>query len=152
MTTYQIGSTYSFQVYPVAQLGNNFQNVVVLAVLDATTVQQLGIDIWGMHMQLYPSLPEGTPNDPTQYQYIRIKLQSGQTTILAVPWIDDSTVELVSAQTLAAVISNIDAATWAPRIQLALVQLLPPGTPVTVSVIKNGLLDLNGLKPFGQSN
>lgn len=139
-TQYEIGSTYSFQVYPVAQLGNNFQNTVVLAKLDADTVKQLGVDIWGMHKQLYASLPSGTPNDPTQYQYLRLKLQSGQTTILAVPWIDDSTVELVSSETLQVTIGNIDSATWAPRVQLALAQLLPPGTPITIGVIKNGNL------------
>lgn len=134
-TQYQIGSTYSFQVYPVAQLGNNFQNVVVLALLDATTVQQLGIDIWGMHKNLFASLPAGTPNDPTQYQYLRLKLQSGQTTIVAVPWIDDSTVELANAQTLQVTLGNLDAATWSPRVQLALAQLLPPGTPINIVVV-----------------
>lgn len=136
-TQYQIGSTYSFQVYPVAQLGNNFQNVVVLAILDATTVQQLGVDIWGVHKNLYASLPPGTPSDPTQYQYLRLKLQSGQTTIVAVPWISDSTVELVNAQTLQVTIGNVDAATWAPRVQLALAQLLPSGTPIEISVKSN---------------
>lgn len=134
-TQYQIGSTYSFQVYPVAQLGNNFQNVVVLALLDASTVQQLGIDIWGMHKNLYASLPAGTPNDPTQYQYLRLKLQSGQSTIVAVPWIDDSTVELANAQTLKVTLGNLDAATWAPRVQLALAQLLPPGTPISIETV-----------------
>lgn len=121
-TQYQIGSTYSFGVYPVAQLGNNFQNVKVLAMLDATTVQQLGVDIWAMHKNIYPSLPAGTPNDPTQYQYLRIKLQSGASTIIAIPWINDSTVELVNAQTLDVKIYNVDPATWIPRVQLILAQ------------------------------
>jgi len=122
-TQYQIGSTYSFSVYPVAQLGNNFQNIQVLALLDATTVQQLGVDIWAMHKNIYPTLPAGTPNDPTQFQYLRIKLQSGTSTIIAIPWINDSTVELVSAQTLDVKIYNVDPATWIPRVQLALAQL-----------------------------
>lgn len=122
MTTYQIGSTYSFQVYSVAKLGNNFQNCVLKGILDADTVQQLGVDIWGEHKNLFPDLPAGTPNDPTQFQYLRFKLQSGQTTILAVPWINDSTVTLVTAQSLTINVSNVDAATWTPRLKQILAQ------------------------------
>lgn len=134
-TQYQIGSTYSFNVYPVAQLGNNFQNVKALALLDASTVQQLGVDIWAMHKNIYPSLPAGTPNDPTQFQYLRIKLQSGTSTIVAIPWIDDSSVTLVSAKTLQVTLGNLDPGTWTPRIQLALAQMLPAGTPIQITTL-----------------
>lgn len=133
MTQYAIGSTYSFNVYPVARLGNNFQNCVLQAILDASTVQQLGNDIYGWQKNLFPYLPAGTPSDPTQYQYLRFKLQSGISTILAVPWIDDSTVTLVESQTLQVTIGNVDAATWSPRVQLALAQL--GLTNVTITVV-----------------
>jgi hypothetical protein len=120
-TDYQIGLTYSFNVFPVALLGNNFQNVVVQAILDAGTTQQLGVDIQALAKQMYPLLPSGTPSDPTTYQYLKLQLASGASVILAVPWIDDSSVELVTQQTIVATISNVSSQDLS-RIKLALVQ------------------------------
>jgi hypothetical protein len=106
-TDYQIGLTYSFNVFPVALLGNNFQNVVVQAILDAGTTQQLGVDIQALAKQMY--------------QYLKLQLASGASVILAVPWIDDSSVELVTQQTIVATISNVSSQDLS-RIKLALVQ------------------------------
>lgn len=120
-TDYQVGSTYSFNIFPVALWGNNFQNVVVQAVLDAGTVQQLGVDIQALNKQAYPFLPAGTPSDPTKYTYLKLLLPSGASVVLAVPWIDDTSVQLVTQQTIVATISNVSSQDL-NKIKLALVQ------------------------------
>lgn len=122
-TSYQIGSTYSFNTYAPDLLGTNYQNVVVAGIMDAGSVQQLGFDVVGNNQQVYPSLPPGTPSDPTKYTYLRLKMQSGVYQAIAVPWIDDSSVQLIQAQNLQVLIANIDPAQWQDRVRLALVQM-----------------------------
>lgn len=122
-TQYAIGSTYSFNTFAPDLLGTNFQNCVVAGIMDSGSVQQLGFDVIGNNKQVYPSLPAGTPSDPTKYTYLRLKMQSGVYNAIAVPWIDDSSVQLITAQNLNVLIANVDPAVWQDRVRLALVQM-----------------------------
>lgn len=87
-------SVYSFSVYPVALLGNDFTDVTVLATLDEETARQT-IDTYAVHRQYYPSLPADTPDDPTAYDYVKLRMKSGEIRIIGIPWIDPTTVVLV---------------------------------------------------------
>jgi hypothetical protein len=107
-TNFQINQVYSFNVFPVQVLGNNFKNVTIQGVMDAESAGQF-IDIQGVHREIYPFLPAGTPSDPFQYTYLKIKNSSGAVQYLAVPWIDDSSVVLVTARTCVATIANVSA-------------------------------------------
>ena len=49
------------------------------------------------------------PNDPTQYNYLLVLTQSGTRTILGMPWIDESSISVVNAQTATAVIDGVTA-------------------------------------------
>lgn len=122
-TSWQIGSTYSFDTFAPTLLGTNWQNVIVDSILSASGASQMGLDIQATSRQIAPSLPAGTPKDPTKYQYVRFRMQSGTFQILAVPWIDDSTVVQVTAQNLQVLIGNIDPSQAQPLIRLALIQL-----------------------------
>ena len=113
-------SVYDFDVYPSGLMQASFKNVTVMAIMDAATAN-LYIDTEAMHVQVYPSLPEGTPNDATAYDYFRIQTQTGQTMILGLAWINANTVTLVQSSTIKAIIGNVSAADI-PRIQNALVQ------------------------------
>lgn len=93
---FELQGMYSFEVYPVAQLGTAFKNVKVLSILDPETAEASGMDIRAMHAMVYPSLPPSTPNDPTKYNYVKIKTPSGQTQILGMAWIVANTVETVN--------------------------------------------------------
>lgn len=119
-TQYQINQVYSFNVFPVAVIGNNFKNVTVQGIMDADSAGQF-IDVQGIHRQVYPSLPPGTPSDPAKYTYLKLKQVSGAVVYLAVPWIDDNSVELVQSRTCVATISDI-AATDLDNIKAALVR------------------------------
>lgn len=88
-------STVSFEVYPSSILGTRFTRVKVEGILDAHTARSLGFDPWALHANVYPTLPAGTPNDPTAYLYVKVKLSSGGSEIVGVPWIrPDSITEL----------------------------------------------------------
>lgn len=94
-----INKHFTFNVYPDAILGSSFSNVKVLAILDADTAKGY-IDPQAMHVSVYPSLPSslGVPNDPSQYQYIKIRFPNGNITAIGIPWIvEDSIVEQTTA-------------------------------------------------------
>jgi hypothetical protein len=68
------------------------------------------------------SLPAGTPNDPTQYIYLRVQLTSGVLDAVAIPWIDDSSVTLVEPGNGVQITVGGAGAADVARLQLALVQ------------------------------
>lgn len=87
----KIDSTVSFDLYPAATLMASVKNARVLSVVNARTAMQLGYDAPAYHAVVYPSLPPGTPNAYDKYQYVGLKLPSGQETFIGVPWIKAST-------------------------------------------------------------
>lgn len=101
----QLKRTYNFDVYPVSLLGNIFKGVTVLAVMDDETANQY-IDTQAMHVQVYPSLPVGSPNRPRDYSFVKLRLANGSTTIIGVPWIKDSTIQEITSSVIRAVISG----------------------------------------------
>jgi hypothetical protein len=129
---YQIGQVLSFDMYPAPVLGNNFENATVLAIMDQSTANQI-IDTVGNHIKVYDYLkPQGTPNDPSQYNYIKIRTQSGIVTALGMPWINESTIVAATAQVITALISGVTAADI-PRVQNALITNGFTNLKVTVS-------------------
>jgi len=106
---YQVGTVYSFSVYAANVLGTDFQNVTVEAILNADIAQRLGLDIQALQALIYPYVPS-MPTDPTQFNYIQVLTAAGNLTILGMPWIDETTITVVSGQTITAVIPNVTAA------------------------------------------
>lgn len=102
-----IKGIYSFSVYPVAELGTAFQNATVLALFDQETANQAGFDTVAQHALVYPRLPVGTPNDPSMYTYVKLRLPSGKIQILGRPWIVESSIEVVELGTITVKISNV---------------------------------------------
>jgi hypothetical protein len=103
----EVGGTYSFSVYPVAVLGTAFKNVLIMDNLSAETAIALGEDIYARHALIAPSLPDTTQKkDPTKYRYLKIKLPSGKTQIIALEWVNLSTVELVNLGRFSITIDN----------------------------------------------
>lgn len=105
---YVIGQTYSFSVYPSNLLGTDWDNVKVTSVMSYEDAMK-EMDVTSLHVQFYPYFGSvtNTPNDPSSYLYIKVKTSSGAITILGVAWINDSTVQMVTAQTITATIANV---------------------------------------------
>lgn len=112
--------TYSFDVYPTAIIGSNFKNVTVASTMTREEANR-EIDTVAMHIQCYPSLPAGTPNDPDAYDYVKLKLPNGSSTIIGMAWIKPETIQLVDARTVSVKISNVTAQDLV-KIKAALVQ------------------------------
>ena len=117
---FKIRSVYSFDVYPTALLGTSYNNVTVLGIMDPTSAAK-EIDIQALHVQMFPTLPVGTPNNPTEYDYVKILTTAGNVTILGMAWINAATVTLVNSNIITATIGNVSAAD-VNRITNALVQ------------------------------
>lgn len=103
-----IKGVYSFNVYPVAVLGTAFENVTVMAVFDQETANAQGFDTVANHALVYPTLPPGSPNDPSLYNYVKIRTPSGKTQILGLPWIIEDSVQTVQLGTISLKISNVN--------------------------------------------
>lgn len=91
---------YSFSTYAPEVLGNNFQNVKVMAILDYDTARSTGIDLLSRHRQVYPRLPQGSSNRPEDYDYAKIALSDGTYTVLGLPWIVPNSIVEIGAQTI----------------------------------------------------
>lgn len=119
MANFQIRQVYNFDTYAAALLGNNFKNVTVLAIMDRETAAKEA-DVHAMHVQVYPYLPAGTPNDPNAYDYVKVKTTTGQTMILGIAWIKEDSIQLVESRIITVKISNVSASDI-PRVRDALV-------------------------------
>lgn len=102
-------TTYSFDVYPSAVIGNDFKNVVVMGVLSYQAAIGFS-DINAVQATVFSSLPAGTPDRPEDYEYLLLRTVSGQTTVLARQWINEATVVAVTNSKVIAVIEGAGSA------------------------------------------
>ena len=105
-TSFQVNGKYSFEVFPTAILGNDFKNVVVMGIVHPSIAQNF-LDIEASHVQVYPYLPAGTPDDARGYDYVMLKTISGETTVLGLPWINADTITNVESGTMLIEILNV---------------------------------------------
>lgn len=104
----EIGSVVSFEMYPSLLIGASYTRATVEGIINAADAIRSGMDVQAVHRNVYATLPEGTPNNPNSYYYLKLKLLSGETTIIGIPWIKESTYEVVPSTTLRFTIPNID--------------------------------------------
>jgi hypothetical protein len=121
MLPFELNSVYSFNTVAPAILGLEFKRVTVLAVLNYSIANTF-INIETNHINIYPYLPTGTVNDPKTYQYLLIKTETGENTVLAIPWIDLDSVTQVTTQSLILTVNNINS-TDTTKIRDAMIML-----------------------------
>lgn len=85
------GKIVSFDVYPVAILGNNYNTVKILSIVDYDTARLL-TDPSNTAISVYPSLPSGTPKDYKRYKYLKLEHVNKQISCIAIEWINLSTI------------------------------------------------------------
>lgn len=96
MMQLQIGKIYTFNTTAPSVLNAIVKNATLLAIFGyAAAIQYDNIDL--KYRQIYPLLPEGTPDSPESSIYYQFKTESGETIILADIWIQEATVVLVEA-------------------------------------------------------
>lgn len=118
---FNLKGVYNFDVYPSAILGTDWQRVTVMAVFDYETALAQGVDIPALHAQVYSYLPSGTPDDPSQYDYVKLRTASGSTVILGIAWIKLDSVAEVDSVSLVVTIDNVSSSD-VDRVRAALSQ------------------------------
>lgn len=89
-----IGVSYTFNTLAPGILQAVVKNAKLKAVLDYETATKYdNIDL--KYRQIYPQLPNGTPDSPSTCQYFLFKSESGENIIMADQWIDQGTIDTV---------------------------------------------------------
>lgn len=101
-------SRVTFEVYPSNVYGYRLSDVTYVATVDPQTALDLGEDIRALHASVFESLPPGTPDDPFQYDYVRVRTNEGKYIILGLPFIRDGTLSVNSGRTLYMTFDNIN--------------------------------------------
>ena len=102
-------STVSFDLYPAALVAPSYKYAKVLGVMDADTAR-LFVDTVASHANVYPTLPEGTPNNHNQYPWVKLKLASNVITAVGLPWIKEETYVTHTTTTIRLTIENVEPA------------------------------------------
>lgn len=105
MSKMNLGDTVSFDVYPSSILGTKFSNCKVLAFLDMDSATQW-IDPVAMHVNVYPTLPKGTPNKASGYNYVKVKLANGTVTCVGDPWIKAETIKVITSSKIQIIVED----------------------------------------------
>lgn len=104
--SFEVHKLYNFNTRAPAILGANFKSVKVLGIIDYNLASKY-INPETQHVNIYPYLPVGTVDDPKKYTYVLIETQSGDVTVLAMPWIDQESIALVTSRDLIITVKDI---------------------------------------------
>lgn len=82
---------YSFEVYPASILKMDFTDATSLGVVSESIARKF-VNTRELHVNVYPYLPAGSPNDPTAYGWLGVRLSTGVETFIGVAWIKPDTI------------------------------------------------------------
>lgn len=105
--TFQINKVYNFVTHAPSLFSDNFKKVKVIAI-GGYDVAMKYTDVNIVQRQIYPYLPPGTPDDVKQYTYVILKSTSGITHVLAMAWIEESSIEEISSINIEVKVFDID--------------------------------------------
>lgn len=103
--TFKINSSYTFNNRAPAILGSGYKNAKLVAILDSKMAGTL-INIQSQHVNIYPYLPQSTPNSPEKYTYLVFEI-NGERKVIAEEWIDELSVVESSSQNVQIDIKNV---------------------------------------------
>lgn len=92
---FETKTTYSFTVYGAGLLGTDFSRATVLAIMDTNTARMIGHDVDATHALIRSSLPQNAVANLEDYTFLLVELPTKQKTVVAVEWIDQSTIQVV---------------------------------------------------------
>lgn len=104
-----VGSTIRFNTKAPGVLGANRDNVTVTALLDLDTAALLS-DVRAKHAQVRNYISE-LPQSAGSYKYVKLLYGNGQVEIIGVPWVDDSSIEVITSRQLVIVVDNVSDST-----------------------------------------
>lgn len=90
----EIGKTYTFATTAPGILGTEIKNALLESILSFNVATKYD-NIVLKYRQIYPQLPQGTPNTPESCIYFLFKTESGEEVVFADQWINESTIEVI---------------------------------------------------------
>lgn len=105
MITEYIGKTVRFNTTAPNVLGANRDNATVVAILDLDTAAMLS-DVRAKHTQVRSYVPS-LPQSAATYSFVKLLYGNGNIEILGVPWIDNTSIEVITDRRLVITIGNI---------------------------------------------
>jgi len=102
-----LGSVVSFEMYPSMLIAGSYTRARVEGILNFKDANRY-IDATAVHINVYPTLPVSTPNKADAYYYLKLKLLSGEETVIGIPWIKQETYQVVSSDSIRFTIPNVD--------------------------------------------
>ena len=100
----QIKQAYDFTFHAASVLGLGYKGATVMAVMDYDSAKSIQ-DVTTLHAQVYPFLPSGTPRNPADLMYVKVKTTTDQIRVVAMDWISTAPV-LVTTTTVLIRVTN----------------------------------------------
>lgn len=100
-----IGKTINFSTNAGAILGVEIRNAKVVAILDPNTAKSFD-DIVAKHIQVFPYLPQDTPDSAYDYSYLKVITAEGKEAVYGIPWINETSIELVDTTNIKVVLKG----------------------------------------------
>lgn len=103
---FEIGKVYTFNTNAPAILGTTIKNAKLTSILDFDSARRYD-EVLFKYRSIFPLLPVGTPDQPDSCVYYKFKGENGSDIILADQWINEPTVELITAINIRLTITDI---------------------------------------------
>jgi hypothetical protein len=104
---FELRKRYNFNTLASGLLDISLKNVLLVGITDANEVIKFTAGaVVGQYRNIYPLLPNGTPNDIYQCTFYRFKTQDNEIIYLADQWIDADTIEEVTSVSIRITIPN----------------------------------------------
>ncbi len=105
MYPYKLRSSYSFDTYAPNILGATIRNLTLIAIVDYSIASNY-VTPNTLHVNIYPYLPKGTPNNPERYTYLLFENEHGEKIVLANTWIVENSIKESTKNIITIVIEN----------------------------------------------
>jgi hypothetical protein len=94
-----LNKVYTFNTLAPSVLGATFSNVKIEGIVTySEAIKSIPVDT--MHANIYPLLPPGAPANYKDYIFVVIRSAANIKTVLAYPWIDETSVRLITKTSL----------------------------------------------------
>lgn len=104
---FQLNKIYTFNTKAPGILGTSIKNAKMIGMVDYHTAMGFeNIDL--KFRQIYPVLPNGTPDTPESCVYYRFISESGEKIIMADQWIDENSIEVIEHVSFQVKFVNVD--------------------------------------------
>lgn len=106
MFPFNLNSNYTFNTRAPALLGTTIRNAKLVAILDYSMASNFMVPTTS-HVNIYPYLPPGTPNNPEKFVYLLFETELGKRVVFAEQWIDTNTIQENNKNKMTITISNV---------------------------------------------